>query len=289
MSRLSFALAVLLLSAAPSQAPLTIDFFATDGDGQPVKDLGASEVTVKAAGKDRPLTSLEFIPTREGGRNILLYVDEPTLYSLEPIVNDSVGKLIGSLKPGDRTAYVGTRRGPLLPMSDRHQSLKNAVASMVAGPGELITCLSDLAVGIKRLSAWVPRGRATTIAVLSRGAPEDPEFGTNSASGCAPRRDLLREVADAVSVSQVNLHYFTVHPTNESWGLQSLAANTNGDSSLLSWANQSALTRAVTESAGFYRGTIAADPTASERPQRLEIKTTRKKVKLRSSPTIALR
>ena len=277
----------LVLTPATQQPSVTIDFTAT-ADGQAVKDLAAADVTVKAGGKDRPLQSLEFIPTEDGGRDIFLYVDEPTLYSMEPIVKEAVTKLLASLRPRDRVGYASSRRGHLSPITERHGSVISAVATMQSGPGELFTCLSDLARTIESFAKSLPQGRATTLAIISRGADEDPEFGDNGASGCTPRKDLLRQVRESVSASQINLHFFTVHPNIESWGLLSLASTIGGTTSRLSWSDKSGLERLIASQTGFYRATIAADSSLPQRPQRVDVKTSRKKVKIKAPSNVFL-
>ena len=280
--------AALLLPTGNHQSFITLDFTATV-DGQAVKDLTSAEVSVKVAGKNRPLTSLEFIPTHDGGRNVLLLVDEPTLYAMEPIVTEAVGKLLSSLRPTDRISFASTRRGHLVPLTDEHERVKRVLAAMVTGPGALYTCMTDLSRTIETLAKAMPRGRASTLVVLSRGADEDPEFGDNGASGCTPRKDFLRDISEAVTATQINLHFFTVDPNAESWGMLSLASTIGGSTGRLSWSDRSGLDRLLASQTGFYRATFAADPSAPERPQRLDIKTTRKKVKLKAPSLVRLK
>ena len=294
---LTFAVAASLLlqsgaAAAQSGEPppgITIDFFATAENGQMVPDLTALDVALKIDGKVRPLQSLDLVSTEQSGRNILLLVDEATLFGLEQVARDAIARLLASLHRADRLAYVSTRRGRISTLTTNHQTTTDAVQSMVAGPGVLWTCISDMINSIGTLTRTLPKGRATSIVVLSRGSPYDPAFGTESGGGgCSPRTTVLRQLNDVVSAAQINIHLLTVDHTNRSWGLDTLARNIGADTGLLTWADDRALERAITGAAQFYRGTFAVDPKANDRPQRVELRVNRRNVKVRTSPTIRI-
>ena len=289
------AAALLLQSAPPATPPnaeaasITIDFFARGADGQLVADLSAADVSLKIGGKVRPLQSLELVSTAAGGRNIVLIVDEATLFGLEQVVKDALGKLVASLHPTDRIAYVSTRRGRLVPLTTNHDTVATAAQGMATGPGILYTCLSDMMRSLEILSRTIPHGRATSIVVLSRGSTYDPSLGTDSgAVGCTPRSTALRHLADVVSAAQINIHLLTVDHTNRSWGLDTLARNIGASTGLVTWADTGAVDRAVASAARFYRATIAADRKANDRPQRVELRVDRPKVKVVTSPTVRI-
>ena len=246
-------------TAAPS---ITLDFLATGSDGKTVPDLTAADVTLKVDGKVRPLTSLELRSTADVGRNILLLVDEATLYGLEPVLKDAVGKLLASLQPGDKIAYVSTRRGRITALSTQHATVTKTL----------------------------PRGRWTTVAVLSRGSSFDPTFGTDQAGGgCTPRIEDLRRLSEVISAAQINVHFLTVDHVNRSWGLDTLASNTGSGTGLLTWSDAGALERAVAGTSSYYRATFAADTRANDRPQRVELRVERPGATVKTSPTIRLK
>jgi hypothetical protein len=275
--------------AAQTPPPVTLDFLVSGTGAEPPADLTPADVVLKVGGKVRAIDSLTLVSPPDGGRNVLLLVDEATLFGLEPVVKEAVAKLVASLLPGDRIAYVSTRRGRVTPLTLKHDTAATSVEAMVTGPGVLVTCLSDMLASIETLTRTLPRGRSTTLAVLSRGTPYDPALGTDSgASGCSPRRERLRELAEVISAAQINLHLLTVDHVSRSWGLDTVAANTGGLPGLVTWADAGALERAVASTARYYRASFAADDKSPARPQRVELRVNRPKVKVRTSPTITI-
>lgn len=283
--------ALLLPQSAVPAAPaeITLDFIATGQDGQAVTDLAAADITLKVAGKQRPVRSLELVITAETGRTILLFVDEATLYALEPVAKEAIAKLVASLKPKDRIGYFSARSGRLSPPSTKHEPVTGAAEAMVTGPGILYTCLSDMQRSIENLTRSLPRGRSSTLVVLSRGSNYDPTFGTGEAAGCTPRSEAMRPVAETISAAQINVHLLTVDETSRSWGLDTLAGNTGSLTGLVSWAETGTLARAVAAPPSYYRATFAADNKAPSRPQRVDLRVHRSKVNVRTSPTIQIR
>jgi hypothetical protein len=281
-------LLLIALAQAPADVPaVTLDFVLTSSKGEAPADLTPAEVTVKVGGKVRPLLSLESIDTRAAGRDIILIVEEPTLYALEKVAIDAIHKAVDSLQPRDRITYASTRGGKATvePGSD---ITKKKASAMVTGPGALYTCLSDLLVNIETFTKRLPRGRTSFLAVIARGHPEGAAARPEQEGGCTPRRDALRQTGKLVSAAQINLHLFTVDHTSRSWGLDTVAANTGGGASLLTWSNSDGIVRALMASRRVYRATFAADPSAAEVPQRVEFKVSRPDVKVQTSPTLEI-
>jgi hypothetical protein len=284
-------LAMLLLlqgtpAPATAPAPITLDFVLTADDGDAPDDLTPADVTLKVGGKVRPLLSLEFLPATTP-HQIVLIVDEPTLYTLEKVAKDAIHKLLDTLRPGDRITYVSTRDGRSI-LEPGKQVAARKTDAMVTGPGVLHTCISDLMTNIETFAKKMPRGRMGFLAVLSRGHPDGPTLDRDEVGGCTPHRDDTRQTEEVISAAQINLHLFTVDERTRSWGLDTLAGNIGGRTGLLTFANTNALERALNEKRRHYRATLAADPTAPERPQRVELKVNRKNVKVRTSPTLVV-
>ena len=280
-------IALLLGIAVAPQTSATLDFIATGQSGRP-NTLSPSDISLKIGGRPQNILSVEAIaPTPQTPRYILLMVDEATLYALEPIVKDAVAKLLTSLQSTDLVAFASTRRASArTEMTAQRERITSAVGSMVTGPGALYPCQRDLTKGIKVMAGDLPRGRSTSIVVISRGHP-DATTGESEAEGdpCIPRRQDLRELEEAISVAQINLHLFTVSDTNRSWGFDTIAGNVGGTSGLLSWANHDGLTRAVQSTAAYYRVTF--DWTApTDRAQRVELRTKDKTLKIRTSSVL---
>src|SRR5262245_53147641 len=273
--------------AAPAE--ITLDFIATVQGGQVVTDLSAADITLKVGGKQRSVRSLDLVTPAESGRTILVLADEGTLYGMEPVAREAIAKLVASLTPKDKLGYTSAQSTRLIPPSTEHEPVTRAADAMVTGPGVLYTCLSDLLRIIEDLARSLPRGRSSTLLVLSRGSVYDPTLGTGEAAGCTPRSEAMRRVAETISATQINVHLMTVSETNRSWGLDTLASNTGSLTGLVSWANTGTPARAVAAPASYYRVTFAADDKAPPRPQRVDLRVHRSKVNVRTSPTIQIR
>ncbi len=293
LTALTLGTLLLLQSAAPAApaapAEITLDFIATGRDGHAVTDLSVADITVKVGGKQRSVRSLELVTPAETGRTILLLVDEATLYALEPVAKEAIAKLVASLKPTDRIGYFSARSGRISPPSTKHEPVTAAAEAMVTGPGVLQTCLLDMLRSIESLARDLPRGRSSTLAVLSRGSAYDPTFATSEAAGCTPQSEALRPVAETISAAQINVHLLTVDETSRSWGLDTLASTTGSLTGLVTWSNTGTLARAAAAPASYYRATFAADDTAPSRPQRVNLRVLRSRVNVRTSPTIQIR
>lgn len=304
-------LAVLSSAAPVAQAPhpeggVLLDFLVTGPDGTTPKALTPSDVVLKVDGRERPVRSLELVspPDRTAGaitvrgespagisRNIVLVVDEATLYGLEPIVKDAVGQLLASLSPRDRVAFVSTRgRGRRTNLSPRHETVANFTDSLITGPGVLWTCQRGLMDLLRSLASSVPPGRSTSIAVLSRGNPRGASFEGDSESGpCQPRRNELRDLEEALAVAQINLHLLTVDAETRSWGFDTIARNVQATTALLTWADAGALQRAVTSTSHYYRATFVPDGRGPDRPQRVDLRVNLPGHKVTTSPMIRVR
>jgi hypothetical protein len=282
-------IAILVPGAAAQgtdRPPLTLDFLAATADGKTPPDLTADDLTLKIDGRVRPMYSLELIAPPDGGRDVVLIVDEATLFGLEPVVKAAVAKLLESLLPGDRVAYVSTRRKGVTPMSPDHAIATRGLDAMVTGPGVLYTCLSDMLINIGNLAAAVRPGRSTTIAVISRGHPGGASYGGDGeSSGCVPKREALRQLEDIVSHAQINLHLLTAGDMNRSWGLDTIARNTGGEVALLTWSDAGALDRAVQTTLQYYRATFEPAGRDTGRAQRLELRTRVPGLTLKTSPS----
>jgi hypothetical protein len=276
-----------LLQAPPQDKaalPLTLDFILTTSDGDAPGDLTPADVTLKVGGKVRPILNLELLPATTP-HQIVLIVDEPTLYNLEKPAKDAIHKLLATVRPGDRVTYMSTRGGRAEPGKD---AAAKAADAMVTGPGVLYSCLDDLMTMIERAAKTMPKGRMGFLAVIARGHPDGPTLDRDAAGGCTPHRDATRKTEEVIAASQVNLQLFTVSETNSSWGLDTLASNIGGRTGLITFANTNALERALNENRRHYRATIAADPSAPERPQRVDLKVAKKNVKVRTSATLVI-
>lgn len=203
-------------------------------------------------------------------------------------MKEAVAKLMASLTPPDLVAFVSTRRnGVRTNLTFRREAITSALGSIVPGPGRLGTCQREMMAFLESFSQSVPRGRSTTIAVISRGNNRGASFAGDSESGpCAPRRDDLRALEEAISAAQINLHLFTVDDVQRSWGFDTVAGNTGGGSSLLTWSNSGALEQAIRATSRYYRATFKGDDPPAGRPQRVELRVNRPDHKVRTASSI---
>jgi hypothetical protein len=282
------ALVVAVNLVAAKRATNTLEFVAVDAAGKPIVDLTSAELELKIGGKLRPILNLEHIAVADGGRRILLLLEEATVYNLEPVVRDGVKALLASLLPGDEVTLISTRQRSA-PVVRGPEAITRAVESLNAGPGTLHSCLSDTLRNIETMALRLPRGRASTLVVLGRGNPEGAAGGSEGdAAPCTPRRDALRKASEKLADHQINVLLLTVHETNRSWGYDTVAANIGATSGLLTWADTTALARAIAETRSFYRASFAIDMPVPDLPQRVDLKTTRRDVQVRTSPVLTL-
>jgi hypothetical protein len=266
----------------------TLDFYITAPDGSVPQALTPADLSLKIGGRPQRISSVELVTPKSGPRHVVLLVDEATLYALEPIVKDAVAKLLASLAPGDTAAFYSTR-GTQITLTTDLKKITAAVENLKTGPGVLYPCQRDLMKMIATDSAQLPPGRATSMAVISRGHPEGPSVaGDSDVAPCTPRRDDLRHLEEAISMAQINLHFFTVDAVQRSWGFDNIAANTGATSGLLTWSNHDGLARAIESFGTFYRLTFAWD-TQNNRMQRVDLRATGKRLKTKASPWLRVK
>ena len=270
----------------------TLDFIVTARDGG-LPALSPDDISLKLGGRQQRVERIQSISRPALTRYVVLVVDEATLYSFEPVVKDAIDKLLASLAPGDLVAFTSTRLGGTRTALTRdHKRITDAVATMKTGPGELWSCPSDMIRLIGLVAGDLPKGRASSIAVISRGSPEGPSTEGDSGGGpCTPKRDDLRQLEESIAVAQVNLHLFTVDEAKRawsSWGFDNIAGNTGGTSGQLTWKNQDGLTRAIQSSSTFYRATFAWNA-PTDRAQRVELRTKDKGLKVQTSPWLRVK
>ncbi|HVL67326.1 MAG TPA: hypothetical protein VM364_08690 [Vicinamibacterales bacterium] len=276
-------------AAQPAAPGVSLEFLVADREGRTPADLTPADVELKVGGKERPIVSLEHVEPPDGGRRILLLVDEPTLYSFEPIVKEAAGRLFASLLPADRVSFISTRRRAAT-VTRGPDAITQALGAMTTGPGVLYTCLADTLRNVEALAQTLPPGRASTLVVIGRGHPEGAATGSEGdAAPCTPRRDDMRRAAEVIGGTQINLVFLTVSETERSWGFDTLAANLGGTSHLLTWADNTGLERAIRGTRSFYRAAFVADPKGPARPQRVELRVKRPGVKVSAPLVIATR
>jgi hypothetical protein len=302
-------------SAPQPDAVISIDFVATTGDGQHAAGLTPADVSLKVGGRERPIRDLEVVTVNAGPaiappsaagsrlpppygetltvgernrRSILLLVDEGTLFGMEQVLRDAVAKLVASLSPADRLGVASTRPDSIsVPLTTDHQKVRAAVDSLSLGRGNPSLCFGGVVRQVVSLAQLLPAGRASTLAVLSRGGGVANPQGSGSiiASGeCMIRREELLPIANAISATQINYRVFNVGAAGASSALEDFAGSTGAETNVLSFAEAGGLARAAQAAAQFYRATVSADASRHDQLERVELRVNRPGVKV-SGPT----
>jgi hypothetical protein len=317
---------VLLLGITPlfqspdAPAVLTVDFLARIEDGHAAA-LAPADVSLKIGGRDRTIRRLEEINVGGGsppstpaaassgsgllppygetlriadrpGRSILLIIDEGTLFGMEQVLRDAVAKLTASLSPADRLGVTSTRAdGINVPLTTQHHTVRAAIDSATLGRGNAFLCVGGAARRVLSLAQLLPGGRSSTLAFLSRGGgvanPQGPGAVTGSGE-CIIRQDQLRPIADAISSTQINYHAFHLGAAGLSGTLDNFAGATGAESSVLSFADATALAKIIESTARFYRATIDADPGRGDRLERVELRVQRSGVRVKGPTHLSL-
>lgn len=227
--------------AAP--VPVLIDFRAVTEAGEPVRDLKPADVTLRVAGRQREIKSLELIEVSAGGaapisaapppfvtnaatggghaREILLVLDEDSIApGREASVREAASQLIAVLTPGDRVGVVSTRQGGLsVQLTNQHAVVSNALAKFVghSSPSASTTdfvCRTVIALQtvVSALNGFSPDSVPTMIFMsASLSGPQDQltmKMGTSSEL-CQLRARDFEELGAAVQNRRVT--FYVVH------------------------------------------------------------------------------
>ena len=221
---------------------LQVDFAAVSGDGTPVTDLKAEEVTLRVGGSARPIRSLHFIETStqaddavveslpppfgsnastEAGRAFALVIaDDSFPPGRETPLREATDLFLKRLSPRDRVSLVTMPYGGIkVPFTNDHSRFRIALSKIV-GRAPAVQDGSSLACESRRtLESLV--GYLDTLGI--RQEPATVMFVT--AGLAAPRRDapammapgmceLTREMFDHVGVAAgaARAQFYVIQP-----------------------------------------------------------------------------
>jgi hypothetical protein len=166
---LAIAAAPVRLAAQPGSGTVTLAVRAVAGDGQPVLDLKAGDVSLRVDGRPREIKSFEFVDLRPAvapkasqvspfpppfqtnaftppdGRDVFVLVDEESITpGKDAAVKEAIGALISALSSRDRVGLVSVRLGGVnIGLTRDIEKVKSAVASL-AGHGSARETAGDL-------------------------------------------------------------------------------------------------------------------------------------------------
>jgi hypothetical protein len=308
-------------SGSPPQNPSTVEFLVIDNDGQPVTDLKAEEVTLRIAGRERKIESLELKRFGSGGGGAPAAAAAPPPYATnvgsgsagaagrvfmfviedqsvrpgdERPIHAAIEKLMEALAPGDRLGLLTTPNATvrLDPTTDRAR-VKEAL-TRVSGqrPGSMSSgdraCRTrDSLVALRNILPTLPSdgGLATVVFFSAQLEQAATTAGAASNAGCMVTTDLFQGIASASAASRAQVFVVQAEESvsQRSEGLENLASVSGGGQVLPLVASGDPLARIARETAAYYVASFR--PEQNDRVgagQRLELRVSRSGVHTRS-------
>lgn len=304
-----------------------VDFVAVNASGEPVTDLKPGDVTVRIAGRDRSVTDLEMrraggagggeaaaaapaVPppysTNQGGgapsagRRVLIVVDNESLRAgTERDIRASLEPVLKALGPADRVAFssapndiFGVGLGSVAAVE---AALEKFTGSRAASHSESeARCRTrDALTALRRIVEATPASdQPTTVIFFSQGITSPGS--SSSSDSCQVSPDLYQAIGQALATARANLFVVQGDPSftatsertrNEQQGLESLAALGGGNALR---ATPTGLSRVLSEGAVYYVATVAPDNNDRPGVVRLEVRTKRDGVTIRSRSDVAV-
>lgn len=251
------------------------------------------------------------------GRVIHVLIDDDSITpGREGQVRDAMRLLASELTPGDMLGVLTTQGQVNFRPSNDLVKIQRAVDG-IAGRGGATETASDAQCRTTRVLAAlgsmlaVTGGTPTTILVFSggltppaqkmidmtrRNAPTDATAAAASNDICPVRPEDFENTGMLASSARADLYLFHLteamasRSSTQDAGFESLAGVTGAEFARLTASPQAAISRLLRETASYYTVTFDADP--SERngqTYRVDLRTTRDKVKLRTRPAVEIR
>ena len=305
-------------------SPVPLEFRAIGDDGSIVTDLKASDLALKVNGKPRAIASLSVFQaiadetplpppyatnvSGQGGRIIHVLVDDDSISpGRESQIKDAIRILSSELTPNDRIGILNTQGTVNITPTTDITKVRLA-GSGLTGKAGASESDQDSRCRTKRVLAAVGTivslsGAApTTIVVFSSGlATPVVKKVTPGARGDAGTSDLcpvepddFTNLAKMVSTANVDLYLFQVvdgiaGSSVLDAGYESLAGATDAQYIKLPTSPQTAVSRLLRETSSYYIATFAPEPgERNGQPERVDLKTTRDRVRLRVRPAVML-
>jgi hypothetical protein len=250
------------------------------------------------------------------GRVIHLLIDDDSIApGRETDFREAVRLLAAELAPGDRLGVLTTQAQINLRPIDDIPKIRSVVDG-IAGKGTPSETDADAQCRTRRLLAAlgsmlrVTGDTPTTIVVFSggltppaqkiidmtkRAAPTAATAANATNDACPVRPEDFQEIGAVASTAHADLYMFHLteamarRSSAQDAGFESLAGVTGAEFARISAGPQAAIARMLRETQAYYVATFEPEP--SERTgqaYRLEVRTTRDKVKLRARPAVAI-
>lgn len=292
-----------VLSSQDRAKLIAVDFVAVGANGLPIADLRADEVSLQLDGRARPVRALEYISLAavtstgvgavpppygsntqtDGGRNVILIVDQETLTpGREAGLKSQINEFLRGLGPRDRVALMTVPYGGLkVDLTNEHSRVMQALSSMsgqaarVESVAEAV-CRTTLTLAAVRGTLDDMRGgEAPVVVVLFSGqmsaplgvsAAPAPSSAMQTLAPCQLRTDQFKQVSAAAALARAQFYVvqpeLSVAPETRA-GLEHLAGVTGGLLLQLGGGEDSALARVTRESAGYYIARVEPEPSES--------------------------
>jgi len=301
-----------------------IDFRALTDDGQQVADLKRDDVVLRVNGKPRQIQSLTFVGGNTGpatggsmlpppfstntvgsaGRIIYMLVDDDSISpGREGQVKEAVRLLIAELAPDDEIGVL-TTQGQVNMRPGADPTKVRLAVDEIAGKGPATETDADAACRTKRALAAIGTmltltgGRPTTIVIFSAGMTGPTvtmtQIGrTSDTAACPIRAEDFQELGAVAATAHADLYLFQItegratRSSSQDAGFESVAGVTGAEFIRVTASPQAAVARLLRETSAYYVASF--EPDASERngqTYRVEMRSTRDRVKLRTRPSV---
>jgi VWFA-related protein len=219
-----------------SEAVTSVDFRVTSGDGTPVTDIAASEVTVRVDGKTRVIRALRLQATHDvpqtdqpygtngltsDGRSVVIAVDEQSFRTgREQPLREAVHSLMPRLGPRDRVLLVTLPFGSVkVPFTTDHARVRRAIDTTVGQrpqgeTGSEMACRTrrvlESTAGFLDLLRFAEG--PTSVVFFSGGmaGPRRDAVATLAPGMCELRAEDFARVGRAAALGRAN--FYVVHP-----------------------------------------------------------------------------
>ena len=303
---------------AQSAGTMTVDFRVVGPDGQPVRDLKADEVTIRIAGRERSIQSLELVEVGGGGggggaapaagvpppfgtnagggggsagRIVMIVVEDESLPpGAEVPLRQALGGFLDQLGPGDQVGLAiaprdtaGTSFGAGVP------KIKGALESLsgrlrnVSSSERACRSRDTLLMLRNLLSSFAGNDRPMTLLFFST------QLVTSSSGSCDLTTEMYQNLGTAAAAARAQVYVIdsdnAVSQRNE--GLETLASVTGAGVVHRMAGNPDLLQRVAAETSAYYKATVPSESSdRAGQSQRFDLRLSRSDLTVRYRPEI---
>jgi len=231
-----------------------------------------------------------------GGRAFLIVVDNESLPSAtEAPIKAAIENLLKDLTPADRVAFsTAPKDTAQIGFGSSLKAVRDAVAGFRGLRGvttnDALCRTSETLNLLKALIQQTPGGDTPTAVIVIAGSLSTPGTSSSTTGGnCNVATDHYQSLASAMASARANMYVVQGDSAaGRDNGMENLAS-VSGAGSVMRVANEGFAPRVLGEASTYWVATVAPD--ASDKPnqsQRLELKTTKEGVTVRSRPEVMM-